>query len=222
MNGPLSPDDPTYPGQAYYTKSFLRIYDPLVLGFFDRAVWRCPTRLLVDQYSRMLGTEHLDIGPGTGFFLQNADPTTAITLIDPNPAVLVHCATRLSHLNPTLVAADVTRPLPIESSFDSVALNYVIHCLPVEGGHKRAAISNSAAVLKANGVLFGATVLGEPGLHTWMSMRALLANNRRGIFDNLTDTTETLSSMLDGSFADHSIDVVGSVALFSARRPRRP
>jgi hypothetical protein len=76
--------------------------------------------------------------------------------------------------------------------------------------------------LKGNGVLFGATVLGEPRLHTWMSMRALLANNRRGIFDNRADTTETLSSMLDESFEDHSIEVVGSVALFSARHPRRP
>lgn len=185
-------------------------------------MWRCPTQRLANQYRELIGDAHLDVGPGTGHFLEAVEPTGFITLLDPNPAVLAHCAARLTHLNPTLVEADVTRPLPIEGSFDSVALNYVIHCLPSTGGYEAAAIANTASVLSDDGVLFGATVLGATALHTWVSSRALDANNRRGIFDNRSDSTEMLESMLASSFADHAIEVIGTVALFSARRPHRP
>ena len=220
MNARLTPGDASYPGQAHYTRSFLRIYDPLVLGFFGRVVWRCPTERLVDRYREMIGRDHLDIGPGTGYFLAAAGPPGSITLLDPNPSVLAHCAARLSHLDPVLVGADATQPLPFERRFDSVALNYVIHCLPSAGDQKAAAISNAAAVVAEDGVVFGATVLGEPQLHTWASMRALEANNRRGIFDNRNDGVGTLERMLDESFRDHTIEIVGAVALFAARGPR--
>lgn len=221
MSTVLSPDDPTYPGQAHYTRRFLRIYDPLVLGMFARWIWRCPTSRIIDHYTRMLREKHLDIGPGTGFFLGAASATSSITLLDPNPNVLAYCAARLSHLRPTLVEADVTRPLPVAGNFDSVALNYVLHCLPSTGDHKSAAVANAAAVLADDGVLFGSTVLGTPDMHTRLSRMALRGNNRRGIFDNMTDDVGMVSSVLDRSFENQTMEVVGSVAVFSARRPRR-
>ena len=36
-------DDPAYRGQSDYTLPLLKLYDPLVLGFAARFVWRCPT-----------------------------------------------------------------------------------------------------------------------------------------------------------------------------------
>jgi hypothetical protein len=48
-------DDPAYEGQREYTPLFLRIYDPLILGFFTPVVWRCPTTRLVEGYRRHLG-----------------------------------------------------------------------------------------------------------------------------------------------------------------------
>ncbi len=220
MSSLLTPDDPAYPGQAHYTRSFLRIYDPLVLGFFGKVVWRCPTQRLIDHYSQFIGERHLDVGPGTGYFLEAAPMGAAITLLDPNPDVLAHCAARLSDMQPTLVQGDVTQTLPIDGPFDSVALNYVIHCLPSSSDHKSAAVANAASVLTEDGVLFGATVLGTPSLHTWLSARALKANNRRGIFDNLADDAEMLSALLDRHFMQHTIEVVGSVAVFSAHLPK--
>ncbi len=50
----MEPDDPAYKGQSEYTPFFLMIYDPVILGFFTRVVWRCPTTLLVERYRRLL------------------------------------------------------------------------------------------------------------------------------------------------------------------------
>ena len=51
-----------------------------------------------------------------------------MTLLDPNPNVVVHAAHRLVPLDVTTVEADVLKPLPVEGTFDSVALSYVLHC----------------------------------------------------------------------------------------------
>jgi hypothetical protein len=45
-------DDAAYKGQREYTPLFLKIYDPLILGFFAPVVWRRPTTRLVEGYRR--------------------------------------------------------------------------------------------------------------------------------------------------------------------------
>ena len=217
----IDPSDAAYAGQEVYSRAFLRIYDPLILGFYGNVVWRCPTSRLVEQYRQHMGHRHLDVGPGTGYFLAHARlPDDAqITLLDPNPDVLAHAARRLSHWHPSAIQADVLQPLPLTvgERFDSAALNYVLHCLPGPPVRKAAAVRNVAAVLKLGGVLFGATVLGATGPHTWLSRAVLWFVNSRRIFDNLGDTEERLRDLLEASFPTVEIDVIGSVAVFTAR-----
>ena len=45
--------------------------------------------------------------------------------------------------------------------------------------------------------------------------------NLLGDFDNVGDTAEGLRRILDESFHDVEVEVVGSTALFEAHRPRR-
>jgi len=215
-------DDPAYGGQSEYTPFFLKIYDPLVLGFFTRVVWRCPTTRLVERYRRHVRPLHLDVGPGTGYFLERAGlpAGSPVTILDPNVHVLDHASRRLQRLDITIVEADVCKPLPLDGPFDSAALNGVIHCLPGPLSRKAGAVANVAAVLAPTGVLFGASILGTSGSHTWLSRRALDANNRRGIFDNLGDTQEGLGEILGASFEEVELETVGSVAIFAARNPR--
>ena len=52
-------DDPAYAGQWEYSPHFLKVYDPIILGFFTRVVWRCPTIRLVEPYRRYVGHRHL-------------------------------------------------------------------------------------------------------------------------------------------------------------------
>ena len=79
-----------------------------------------------------------------------------------------------------------------------------------------------AAVLAPEGVLFGASVLGETGPHTWLARRVLHLFNRQGGFDNLEDSEEALREILGTSFEDVHIETLGSAAVFTATRPRLP
>jgi SAM-dependent methyltransferase len=218
----MDPDDPAYRGASEYTPFFLRIYDPIILGFFTRVVWRCPTTLLVERYRRHIRPRHLDVGPGTGYFLERANlpARSPVTLLDPNANVLDHASRRLKGLDITTVEADVLKPLPLAERFESAALHGVIHCLPGPLSRKAVAVANVAAVLAPTGVLFGASILGSPGPHTWLSRKMLDANNQRGIFDNLGDTEEGLGEILGASFEQVDLETVGSMAIFAATKPR--
>ncbi|MEE8414084.1 MAG: hypothetical protein V3R96_05990, partial [Dehalococcoidales bacterium] len=56
-------------GVWLYTKFFLSIYDWLALGYFCRFVWKCPSYQMLDVYNEHISGNHLDIGVGTGYFL---------------------------------------------------------------------------------------------------------------------------------------------------------
>jgi SAM-dependent methyltransferase len=215
-------DDPAYAGQSEYTPFFLKIYDPVILGFFTRVIWRCPTNRLVEQYRRYVRPLHLDVGPGTGYFLEQVGLSegSPVTILDPNVNVLDYASRRLHRLDITTVEADVCKPLPLDGPFDSAALNGVIHCLPGPLPRKADAVANVAAVLATTGVLFGASILGTSGRHTWLSRSALKANNRRGVFDNLGDTEEGLREILGASFEQVELETIGSMAVFAATNPR--
>ena len=59
------------PGAAVYSRRTLEIYDPLVLGLCGTYVWKCPTREVLAFYDRHLSARHLDVGVGTGYFLDH-------------------------------------------------------------------------------------------------------------------------------------------------------
>ena len=165
---------------------------------------------------------HLDVGPGTGYFLERSGlpDGSPVTILDPNPNVLRHVSRRLGQLDVTSVEADVLKPHPVDGPFDSAALHLVIHCLPGPLARKAGAVANVAAVLAPAGVLFGASVLGTSGRHTWAARRMLAAFNRQGGSDNLTDSEEGLGEILGASFEHVELETVGSIAIFAATNPR--
>ena len=118
--------------RAEYTRSFLRVYDAVILGFFLRFVWRCPTSRLVEGYRQHIRDRHLDVGPGTGYFIERSGLPNGsqVTILDPNQNVLDYATRRLPRLEVTAVQADVLKPLPVDGLFNSAALHGVIHCLP--------------------------------------------------------------------------------------------
>jgi SAM-dependent methyltransferase len=214
--------DPSYKGQSGYNAAMLAIYDVWVLKFMTRAVWKVPVAPGVDRYRQHMGHRHLDVGPGTGYFIEKADPPrdTEITLLDPNPTVLRYVAKRLEEWHPIAVEADVMKPLPVDGPFDSAALSFVLHCLRGPEGNKAVTVRNIADVLSPEGILFGGTVLGLQGNHTKSALAFLRAANKQGAFDNVDDTAEGLRRILEMSFSAVDVDVVGSAALFAAARPR--
>lgn len=216
----MDPSDPAYKGQKDYGPALLAVYDWWVLGFMAHMVWKSPTSQIIDYYRPLFGKRHLDIGPGSGHSIDvAASDDTDLTLLDPNTHVLAHCEKRLARFNPTLIEADVLKPLPVDGRFDSAAMSFVLHCLPGPMESKAAAIRNVAAVLEPDGVLFGGTVLGIDEPHTKPAKAFIKAANRQGGFDNLSDTRDGLKTILEGSFADVDVAVNGSLAVFAARNP---
>lgn len=219
----MDPSAPGYKGFKDYTRRFLKIYDLWVLGFMAPRVWKVGSEPGLDLYRNHMGARHLDVGPGTGYFLAEAHPPADIelTLVDPNPNVLDLCAQKLATWDPTIVQANVLEPLPVEGPFDSAALTHVIHCLPGPMAAKARAVEHVAAVLTDDGVLFGGTVLGLSAEHNWGARTFLRLANRQGGFDNRDDDITGLRTILEASFEDVEIELPsGSIAYFVASRPR--
>lgn len=220
----MEPGEPGYKGFKDYTPRFLRTYDRWVVGFMGPRVWKMGAGPGLDLYRNHMGRRHLDVGPGTGYFIAESDPPRSndLTLVDPNPHVLEHCARTLGAWDPTTIRANVLEPLPLEGPYDSAALAHVIHCLPGPMTEKARAVENVAAVLADDGVLFGGTVLGFSAEHTWPARMFLRLANLHGGFDNRDDDVEGLRTMLEGSFRDVQVETpTPSVAYFVASRPRR-
>jgi ubiquinone/menaquinone biosynthesis C-methylase UbiE len=209
-------------GQQIYTPLVLHAYDLFVLGFSNRFAWRCPSATMLEQYDRHLGRRHLDLGVGTGWYLDHAtwpveQPT--ITLLDLNENSLSIAARRLARYAPRRVRASVLDPLPLgDARFESAAANYLLHCLPGPLDSKAAALAlNVRPFLEPGGVLLGSTILGRGVTHTRIGRRLMHVYNAKGIFSNAEDDERGLKRGLTSGLEDVEIEVVGAVALFTAR-----
>jgi SAM-dependent methyltransferase len=209
-------------GQAVYTRSLLRMYDLLVLGLSNRLIWRCPTHHLLRLYDSQVTNNHLDVGVGTGFFLDRCRfPTDRprLALIDLNPNCLEATARRVARYQPEVYRANVLEPLALDiKKFDSIGLNYLLHCLPGTIESKAAVFDHLNALLNPGGVMFGATLLHEGVSRNWAARRLMAVYNRKGIFTNLHDDLNGLRQALARQFSRVTLEVIGCAALFSARR----
>jgi hypothetical protein len=208
-------------GAAVYQPWVLRGYDRFVHGFSNAFAWSCPTNALQVLYDEHCSELHLDVGVGSGFFLDRCRFPSAqpkITLVDLNPNALRFTARRIERYRPTLHEANVLAPLQLQGGpFRSVALMYLLHCLPAPFGRKEAVFQHVGEHLAAEGVLFGATILGRGVPTTPLGRLLQRLYNARGIFGNAQDGREDLEHALSRRFTSWEVRLRGSVALFVAR-----
>ena len=200
-----------------YNPVTLRLYDAGVLGLTNRLIWRCPTATMVEHYRSHSGRSHLDVGPGTGYFLERID-SPSLTLLDLNASCLAAASDRVGHgRSVASLQQSFFDPLPREHSFDSIGLNFLLHCIPSHEKWDR--LSQLRGHLRPGGTIFGSTVIRDPETAT-LAARALNSTyNRLGVFGNADDTMDELENALRG-YTEVSTRRVGQVALFSARRPQ--
>jgi SAM-dependent methyltransferase len=208
------------PTQAAFNSRTLKYYDWL-LEFTCNRIWRCSIDRTLELYRRNVSSNHLEVGVGTGYFLDrirfpNREPRLA--LLDLSPHCLRHTEARLARYAPEVYRANALAPIELGvRGFDSVAINYVLHCMPGAFPEKGIAIANLKPLLNPGGVLFGSTVLrvGVPcDLRARVFMRLY---NTRKVFCNLQDSLAGLTKALEGSLHHVRIDVIGCVAQFSGR-----
>ena len=223
----MSPQIPldTQAGAAVYSPFALRVYDLWVLGVSNRWAWQCSTgRVLLPFYRRYLGARHLDIGVGTGFYLRHARFTEQqhVALLDLNEHSLRAAARRLGRPDTELFVQDVMGPLTaLEGKcYDSIALFYLLHCLPGDMAGKARVFDHLKHHLNTGGVLYGATILGDAAGHNGMGRRLMNIYNKKGIFGNRNDTFEGLNKALGQHFDEVEPHQHGKVVCFAARLPR--
>lgn len=213
--------DRSHAGQAIYSPVTLALYDLVVLKLSNPLVWRCPTLRILELYDRHAAASHLDVGVGTGWYLDHcAFPNAAprIGLMDLNPSSLASASSRIARYRPEQYQADVLKPLAITAApFGSIALTYLLHCMPGDIAEKAVAFDHLAPLLAPGGVMFGATLLSE-GVERSAAARSLMGvYNRKGVFSNTQDSAAALRSALERRFRSVEIDIIGCAALFVAR-----
>ena len=222
---PVSVADRSHAGQAVYTRTTLAFYDLVVLGVSNPLIWRCPTRRILAHYDRHVTSAHLDVGVGTGWYLDRCRfPGTAprIGLMDRNPHSLATASQRLARYHPEIYRLDVLRPLGTEPKpFQSIGLTYLLHCLPGTVAEKAVAIDNLLPWLAPGGVMFGATLLSGGVARSRAAHGLMRLYNRKGIFANEADDLQGLRKALEQRFAEVEISVIGCAALFVARGDKR-
>ena len=217
---PVTTIEEALPGQAIYTPASLKVYDFFVLSFSNRLLWNCPTAELLAHYDAQVSDNHLDVGVATGFFLDSCRFSSAqprLALLDLNQTCLDTAAGRVARYAPASYRANVLEPIAIDApAFQSIAMMYLLHCLPGPMARKAAAFGNLKRHLLPGGCLFGATILGQGVKHNAFGRMVIDLYAAKGIFGNAQDDEAGLRQALSDHFAQVHLRVRGRVAIFSA------
>jgi len=211
--------DDTAAGAAVYSKLLLSFYDTEVLRFELPYIFKCPLRDAKDFFQNNVSGNHLDVGVGTGYFLDKCkfpveNPT--VHLMDLNANTLYKTSNRIKRYSPVSHQCNVLEPIQEDlPMFDSISAMNFFHCLPGTMLSKETAIKNLMPFLNEGGVFFGITVLGEGVDAGYLYRKANAIYNKKSIFSNLHDNASDLETILRNNFENAFVKVIGSVALFS-------
>ncbi|KAK8214437.1 S-adenosyl-L-methionine-dependent methyltransferase [Phyllosticta capitalensis] len=224
----------------HFPTGILSFYDILILGIYCPYVWGCPasTELTAFLNSRIATAisrssprpcRILDIGVGTGYFLERAplEDVKEITLLDINAECLDAAASRAQKAHPHIecakVQANFLEPIAAEKlggQFDIISLGLLLHCLPGPPARKADALVRLRDLLTKDGVLFGFTIIGKDATHSLMAKALLWFHNTIGVFDNYEDGVASFVKPLEEAFETVNWRIVGSMLLFEASKPK--
>ena len=194
-------------------------YDKIVNDINCEKVWKCSQKHIIKNYNSNITPQHIEIGPGTGYFLkkENLDVSlNKLTLIDVNSKILNYSKSNLKcdYSNIDVITHDLfTSEIPRDIPFTSVGINYVLHCVP---GNLQTKLDKLISNLGNNTYnLFGASVVCDPLHMNPIAEYELMFLNACGIFNNNNDTYEELNEYLNNRNLKFSLEKQGYVAIFS-------
>ncbi len=203
--------------QAYFNPVMNYFYDFFLYRFISEYFWGCKTSRLIDRYKQNAKYRHLEVGAGTGFLLDKYNPKDIdLTLMDLSQAFLEKSSRRLIRYTPNLIRQNILYDIPWgDNKFDSISVNYVMHCVVGDFKSKGIAFGNIKSLLTDNGVLYGVTVLKTPesSLLAKLFMGFL---NVSGVFNCGLDNAGDLERELNKVFDYVCVDLASSAALFFA------
>jgi hypothetical protein len=232
--------------EAIYNPKVLAMYDAVVWRFNSPALWRISMNEIHDLYRDCVSANHCEIAVGTGLFLkdyvlENESPQqVSLSLFDLNKNTIDIAEKRINEavanngksVQFTKAIFDITNPESISEdikhSYDSVAANYLLHCLHGNGlqdKDKFAAIQSCATLVKEDGCFFGSTLLGKDLLDDAdnagpAAIKTIEFYNEIGIFGNMNDLMADLESVLNELFGEVELWREGYCAVWKAKAPK--
>lgn len=173
---------------------------------------------MLELYNQNITANHLDVGVGTGYFLDHCKFPTAsprLALMDLNPGCLERAGKRVARYNPVKYQRNVLESVKIDAEkFDSIGMMNLLHCLPGDIRSKGVVFESLKALLNDGGVIFGSTILYRGVKRNPLATYTLKMSNRMGFMTNLHDDPEGLKQVLSQHFSQSYLKVIGCVALF--------
>lgn len=209
--------DKTRTSQSYFNPFLLLFYDLALYRFISPYLWGCSSQLLIKRYNALCRSKHLETGVGTGYLLAHCNaPIEKLGLLDLSQACLDKTARRLDHLNPDAWRRNILMPIEgIEEKYQSLSINYVMHCVPGSYTDKGVAFKHLKDLLLDGGILFGASVVRTDQSNLLAKgLMALL--NRIGVFNNSKDIVGDLEVELRSNFKYVQMERRSASVLFFA------
>lgn len=208
-------------GQAVYSSLVLKIYDFWVLGMSNSYIWKCKTSKILSFTNQHISSNHLDAGVGTGYYMNKCDfkDLDRLGLIDMNQNCLDTSSKILSRYSPVCYVQNLLEPInDAIAPYDSISINYLLHCLPGTMREKSIVFDHLNRVLSHHGVIFGSTILAEGVSYNPIARKLMAIYNKKGIFTNEEDSLYQLNKELSKRYSKFSIVTEGCVALFWAQK----
>ena len=192
----------------------LNNYDYFVNNLNCKYVWKCNQNIIKDLYKNNLSKNHIEIGPGTGYFLKQ-NQFDNLYLLDINNDILNDSFKNLKNNSKKIVKINkniFSRNNQIKiNNVNSIGLSYVLHCVPNTLDTSLNYLVNN--LNKKDVTLFGSTVI--PTNASFLASSELYFLNKLGIFNNFNHNVKQLKNFSKNY--DHEINVVGNVLVFKIK-----
>lgn len=194
---------------------FLPIYDIVVNDFNCRYVWKCEKNHIFNLYKQNISKNHLEIGPGTGYFLKNYSFSN-LSLMDVNEDTLSFSKNQLKPQSKKIqnFHHDIFKQKIYVKDIDSVGVNYVLHCVDGKLEDKLDTLVKNL-ITDRDVIIFGASVVSENIGKNKIAEAELYFLNQMNIFHNQYDCASNAIRYFERNKTKHKYNVIGNVFLFS-------
>ena len=187
-------------------------YDYFVNNINCKYVWKCDQRYIKKLYANNITNKHLEIGPGTGYFIKKYQFNN-LHLVDINQDILNNSEKNLYNNCQNIKIHNQNifeNNNKINEDITSIGMSYVLHCVP---NNLDISLDNLVDNIKTNNqiTIFGSTVI--PNKKDIVAMTEIYTLNTFGIFNNINHNKEQLEYIIDKY--NGNIKHVGNVLLFN-------
>lgn len=201
-----------------FNRIIFKNYDLLVNNLNCKYVWKCDQKYIQNIYDKNITRNHIEIGPGTGYFLKKYKFDN-LTLIDVNQDILEESSRNLENncKNINIINHNIfekNNKLEIKN-YNSIGINYVLHCVPNDLSYS---ISNMINNIPNNNLtLFGSTVIPSEKDKFSLAQLEIYFLNKFGIFNNKSHSVNDISLYIKNNFQNYNMNKIGNSFLFEIK-----